>query len=294
MTCATDAPYFGREAHDGSLLLDGTILINTPLQRGVNDNLPSGNRFNGFSPADRMCKIFATVIVVVCLLALPHISFAQTVASPDSYLAHIISELQHQWPTNRTITIVCHGHSVPAGYFKTPVVDSLNAYPHLLYAGLKERFPYAVINVIVTAKGGEDSESGAKRFEQDVLPLNPDVLTIDYSLNDRHLGLHRAQIAWRSMITNALAHQIKVLLLTPTPDLAAIKNPKDELPRHAEQVRRLAAEYSVGLVDSFAAFERAVKSGARLDDLMAQSNHPNRRGHELVAAELLHWFQVSQ
>jgi len=225
------------------------------------------------------------------MLTLLRGSGAQGVASAENYLAGIVAEFQHQWPANRAITIICHGHSVPAGYFKTPVVDSLNAYPHLLYAGLKEQFPYAVINVIVTAKGGEDSEAGAKRFEQNVLSHKPDVVTIDYSLNDRRIGLERAETAWRSMITNALTHQIKVLLLTPTPDLAAVGNPKDELARHAEQVRRLATEYSVGLVDSFAAFQTAVKSGGRLEDLMAQSNHPNRHGHELVAAELLRWFR---
>lgn len=230
----------------------------------------------------------------VYLLTFLKVSGAQAIPSPDNYLADVVSQLQRQWPTNRTITIVCHGHSVPAGYFKTPVVNTFNAYPHLLHAGLKERFPYAVINVIVTAIGGEDSESGAKRFERDVLPLKPDVLTIDYSLNDRRLGLARAETAWRSMITNALAHQIKVLLLTPTPDLAAAANPKDELELHAEQVRRLAAENSVGLVDSFAAFQAAVKSGKRLEEFMAQSNHPNRRGHEIVAAELLRWFRVAR
>ena len=82
-------------------------------------------------------------------------------AKPDTYLSGVVTELTRQWPANRTVNIVCHGHSVPAGYFRTPVVDTFNAYPHLLHRGLKERFPYAVVNVIVTAIGGENSESGA-------------------------------------------------------------------------------------------------------------------------------------
>ncbi|MEK5235702.1 hypothetical protein NST99_08380 [Paenibacillus sp. FSL L8-0470] len=32
----------------------------------------------------------------------------------------------------RTLNIVCHGHSVPSGYFATPIVDTFHAYPHLL------------------------------------------------------------------------------------------------------------------------------------------------------------------
>jgi lysophospholipase L1-like esterase len=199
--------------------------------------------------------------------------------------------LRLQWPANRTINIICHGHSVPAGYFKTPVVDTFNAYPHLLHRGLNERFPYTPINVIVTAVGGEMSERGAKRFERDVLSLRPDVVTIDYALNDRRIGLPRAEAAWRSMITNALARNIKVILLTPTPDTnAKLDEANDPLVQHAAQIRRLAAEYGVGLADSLEAFRTKLKSGARLEDLMSQSNHPNRAGHELVAAEFLKWL----
>ena len=216
---------------------------------------------------------------------------AATLAAPASYLAGTVAELQKQWPSNRVVNIVCHGHSVPAGYFKTPVVDELHAYPHLLLEGLKARFPYAVLNVIVTARGGENSESGAARFERDVLSLRPDVVTIDYALNDRPLGLQRSATAWRSMITNALAHHIKVILLTPTPDLTSDwTNPDDPLNQPARQIRALAAEYSVGLVDSLAAFQAAVKAGTPLRALMAQSNHPNQRGHALVAEQLLRWF----
>jgi len=171
------------------------------------------------------------------------------------------------------------------------VVDTFNAYPHLLHRGLKERFPYAVINVTVTAIGGEESENGAKRFDRDVLSLRPDVVTIDYGLNDRRIGLARAEAAWRSMITNTLTRGIKVILLTPTPDVRSKwDDPNDPINQHAGQIRRLAAEYHVSLVDSQAAFRASVKAGTPLDDLMSQVNHPNRRGHELVTGELLEWF----
>lgn len=223
--------------------------------------------------------------------SIPTVTRASSTASPRGYLADIADQLVLCWPTNRTIHIVCHGHSVPAGYFQTPVVDTFNAYPHLLHLGLKGRFPHAVINVTVTAIGGEASESGAQRFERDVLALRPDVVTIDYSLNDRGMGLERAEAAWRTMITNATSRGVKVLLLTPTPDQRAnLDDPEDPLVRHADQVRRLVAELGVGLVDSLAAFERAMKNGQRLEDLMSQVNHPNRAGHELVAAELMRWF----
>lgn len=215
-------------------------------------------------------------------------------AAPALYLRETVQAMQVKWPANRTINIVCHGHSVPAGYFKTPVVDTLNAYPHLLLAGLKQRFPFAVVNVIVTAIGGENAVSGAKRFEADVLTHRPDVLLIDYALNDRGVGLEKARAAWTQMIAQAKERSIEVILLTPTGDLSArLDDPADPLNRHADQIRALAREQGVALVDSLAAFQRHVATGGRLADLMSQVNHPNRRGHELVTAELLKWFPAA-
>jgi lysophospholipase L1-like esterase len=201
--------------------------------------------------------------------------------------ASLRDELTRQWPGNRTINIVCHGHSVPAGYFRTPHVDTFNAYPHLWHQHIKARYPHAVVNVIVTAIGGENSESGAARFERDVLSLRPDLITIDYALNDRRLGLERAHAAWTSMITRAQSANIPLILLTPTGDTSAdLRSSDDPLIQHAQQVRTLAKAHDVPLVDSLLAFQHYVAAGGALESLMSQANHPNRAGHDLVAAEL--------
>lgn len=212
-------------------------------------------------------------------------------ADPATYFAEFGRLARIDWPDNRTLNVVCHGHSVPSGYFQTPEVRTMDAYPALLHRALATRYPHAVINVIVTAIGGETSEKGAARFAADVLPHRPDVVTIDYALNDRGDGLPRARRAWAQMIEQALAAKIPVILLTPTPDQAAsLSDPAEVLVQHAAQVRALAAEFGVGLVDSFAVFGARVRAGTPLADLMSSGNHPNRAGHELVAAELLTWF----
>ena len=49
------------------------------------------------------------------------------------------------------------------------------------------------INNIVALRG--DCVSGEKRFEKEVLCHNPDIITIDYALNDRGIGLEKAKKA---------------------------------------------------------------------------------------------------
>ncbi len=213
------------------------------------------------------------------------------IAEPKSYLAEFARLARVDWPENRTLNVVCHGHSVPSGYFMTPEIRTMESYPHLLHVALGRRFPHAVINVIVTAIGGETSVQGAGRFAADVLPHRPDVITIDYALNDRGDGLAAARRAWTVMIRQAQLAKVPVLLLTPTPDQAAsLSDPADSLVQHAAQVRALAAEHGVGLVDSFAVFRRRVEKGTKLAALMSSGNHPNLAGHRLVAAELMKWF----
>jgi len=123
-----------------------------------------------------------------------------------------------------------------------------------------------------------------------VLVHKPDILLIDYGLNDRGIGLENAETAWSSMIEKALAQNIKVILLTPNADQRSdLEKPKDPLNRQAKQIRSLAAKFNVALLDSLAEFKAYVNHGGKLEDLMSQRNHPNRKGHDLVAAAMK-WF----
>ncbi|QDU88834.1 hypothetical protein Pla175_22180 [Pirellulimonas nuda] len=236
------------------------------------------------------CTVAAWLML---LMALPTACGADRprAADPASYLASIAGEFDKTWPNNRMVVVVCHGHSVPTGYFKSPDVRPFDSYPHLLHVAIHESHPSSVVEVIRTSIGGENAERGAQRFADDVLAKKPDVVTIDYALNDRPIGLERARAAWAAMIEQASRRGVKVLLLTPTPDTHEdIADPDAPLALHAQQIRDLAAEFHVGLVDSYAAFQRFEERGGDLPSLMSQPNHPNRKGHELVTKELAPWF----
>lgn len=229
------------------------------------------------------------------LFLLPLMVFGQQPEAADftsSYLSDLKTEMQIKWPRNRILNLVFHGHSVPSGFFKTPLVNSLSAYPNLVLNQVKELYPFACINVIVTAKGGENSVKGAARFESEVLIHKPDVLFIDYGLNDRNVGLEKAYESWDLMIKQAKGLGIKVILLTPSPDQGVnYADSTNTLKKHADQIRRLAAENQVGLADSYQAFEFLYPDKEKLATYMSQVNHPNKMGHELITNEIMKWLK---
>jgi acyl-CoA thioesterase I len=233
-------------------------------------------------PKETKMKLILTILLFIC---------AQSIYAQHDYLAGIKTDLQKKWPGNRIINLVFHGHSVPAGYFKTPDVRTMEAYPQQVLQTLKKNYPLASINVITTAIGGENSTQGLKRFKKTVLNHRPDVLFIDYALNDRKMGLEQSAKNWRKMIKMALKKNIKVILLTPSPDMSS-EWAKDgsQLELFAQQIRNLANEFQIGLADSFKKFKELSAAGKNIPDYMSQSNHPNGLGHQLIADEIMRYF----
>lgn len=238
-------------------------------------------------------KLYVVILIGCCLIVAGCKSTSVISSNHPSnpYLDSIKKIMKTEWPKNRTINLVFHGHSVPSGYFKTPDVKTFDAYPLLTLKKVKDLYPYAVVNAITTSIGGDNSVAGAKRFEQDVLVHKPDVLFIDYAINDAGLELDVSKKAWEEMIEKALAKNIKVILLTPSPNLKVdINDSNDALYKHSEQIIMLAKKYNIGLADSYGAFRNVKNKTGSLGKYMAQFNHPNKKGHELIVNEIIKWF----
>lgn len=227
---------------------------------------------------------FIIPLFIFCSIACSQEKTALTELNQESdYLAELKEQLVLTWPDNKTINVVFHGHSVPSGYFQSPVVNTLAAYPQLFLKFLKGKYLSAVINCITTSIGGEQSEQGALRFKDEVLTMRPDLLFIDYALNDRKIGPERAEVAWRSMISEALEAGVKLVLLTPTPDLNEdILDENAPLTGYVSMIIKLGNEYHIPVVDVYSRFKSLKKSGTDISTYMSQRNHPNELGHQLV------------
>ncbi len=207
----------------------------------------------------------------------------------------------------KEITIVAFGDSTTAVRDTVDRVYVQRLGDLLAKQGIRTR----VINAGV---GKNTTEDGLKRFEKDVLALDPDYVIIQFGLNDSAIdvsgGKSEPRVALETYIKNLtyfvqtlIDHGIKAILMTPNPmfwteKLKRVfgKPPYDTedpwgLNRmnadYAEAVRGIAVKKAVPLVDIYRYFEEYDQvKGQRADDLLLDGMHPNDIGHPIIASLL--------
>jgi lysophospholipase L1-like esterase len=197
-------------------------------------------------------------------------------SSSQSSQSSIVSKLN----SGAKVVLVFHGHSIPATYNR-PCCTSYS-YPYLVREDLKKKFPKANISVVVTAKSSENSKDGSSRFRSDVLSQSPDILFIDYGINDGPLGSKNSEY-WNDMIQLAKSKGIPVVILTNTGTHSSnFNDPNDYMAQIANRIRLVAIKQNAILADNFKVWGK--KAHPFIDYVVSNSDaHPNPKGHRLIA-----------
>ena len=181
----------------------------------------------------------------------------------------------------------------------------------------------AGIKVINAGVGGHNTDHARARFEKDVLTHDPDVVVIQFGINDAAVDVWKDPPAKESRVSltdyeanlrhfiDALAKNgAEVILMTPNPLRWNKKmremygkppyDPDDEdgfnafLKLYAGKVRELAKEKKLPLVDVYRLFEaHGAKADQSIDELLLDGIHPNERGQRIVADGLKPLVQKS-
>lgn len=211
-------------------------------------------------------------------------------------------------PAEKPFTLVAFGDSTTAPR------GSLAVYAtHLqeqLVAGTRP------LNVINAGVGGNTTAMARTRFEKEVLARQPDLVVIQFGINDAAVDVWKKPPATeprvplaafennlREFCTTLKGRGARVVLMTPNPLrwTPKLKELYGRPPYHADEadgfnvllrdyagvVRKLAREENVELVDVFEAFvAHGQQMDRSVDELLLDGMHPNERGQSLVA-ELL-------
>ena len=191
----------------------------------------------------------------------------------------------------------------------------LKIYADILRNELSERdLPARVMNAGI---GGHNTNHARKRFEKDVLAQRPDIVVIQFGINDAAIDVWKKPPATKPRVSREVYEQnlrhfvgvlkkqdARVVLMTPNPLRWTTKmremygkppyRPSETngfnvmLADYAKSVREVAKATDVELVDVYESFEKFGATGDQsVDDLLLDGIHPNEDGHRLVADLLL-------
>lgn len=183
-------------------------------------------------------------------------------------------------------TIVCFGDSITAGYAVR------RGFPSFLLESLRQRFPDSKIEMINSGISGDTSQDGLGRLDWAVLSYEPDLVTINFGINDCVLGLSLEEFEMN------LVEMVRRIRAGPNSEILLLSSQPLESPPYDQRVldyyqtvERVAKEMNVGFVDVYGAWMKRVRAGMPLDSLILPGlDHPNEAGYKIIAEELISLF----
>jgi acyl-CoA thioesterase-1 len=184
------------------------------------------------------------------------------------------------------VTIVAFGDSITAGYAVR------RGFPSFWEEMLEKRYPEAKIELINSGTSGDTTMDGLARLDWSVLSYEPDLVTINFGINDCvfGLGLEKFEMNFVEMVRRIRAGPGSEILLLSSQPLET--PPYDRLVLdYYQAIERVAGEMEVGFVDVYGAWMKSVGQGTPLASLILSGlDHPNEAGYRIIAEELMKLF----
>lgn len=175
------------------------------------------------------------------------------------------------------LTIAFLGGSITQGSLAT---EPEKTYAYQVFEWWCRQFPNAVFHYVNGGIGGTSSHFGVARAVEDVLIYQPDVVFIDFSVNDdpesffqeTYEGVLRKIIKWKSV-----------------PAIMILNNVYYDTGVNAQlRHNALADYYQIPYVSMKDTIYKRMKNGEfTREDISPDGLHPNDRGHQMVADELI-------
>ena len=152
-------------------------------------------------------------------------------------------------------------------------------YAYLVYEWWKKSFPNAAFSFVNGGIGGTTSHYGGARAWKDVLCYRPDIVTVDFSVNDDA----------NEFFEETYEGTLRRLLMAPSASaVVVLNNVFYDTGKNAQDYHnRIADHYGIPHVSIKDTIFPDVESGKIVRaDITPDNLHPNDKGHRLVADEI--------
>ncbi|THF80343.1 SGNH/GDSL hydrolase family protein [Cohnella fermenti] len=184
------------------------------------------------------------------------------------------------------------GDSVVIGYFGGSITVGEGAsdretasWRALTTRWFRERFPGADIRERNAAIGGTGSDLGAFRCGEDLLDANPDLVFVEFAVNDAGTDETRVERAMEGIVRQIRRRRPEAgIVLVYTAIRRWLEDKTKQVPRSVRAHERIAKHYGLGSVDAGRAMALfAAGEAGRIELLLPDGTHPSDRGHRLYA-----------
>lgn len=149
-------------------------------------------------------------------------------------------------------------------------------YAFRTYDWFRRKFPAAKIHYINAGIGGTTSQFGAARVDEDVLSYSPDIVFVEFSVNDSNNEKYKE--TYESLLR-------KILLNQSEPAVFTFNNVRYDNGENAQEVHNEIARYYklpiVSMKDSI--YRELLLGHFSSENITADNLHPNDVGHGLLA-----------
>ena len=184
------------------------------------------------------------------------------------------------------VIIVCFGDSITAGYGVT------RGFPFYWKGMLQSDYPDSRIDIINSGLSGDTTIDGLARLESDVLSHNPDLVTVNFGINDAVMGIDIEDFKKNeekivSLIQGECGSEI---LLLSSPPLESSYHDKLMM-RYNRAVAEVAGKMNVRFLNIYEAWIKRIQEGASNSSLILPGlDHPNEEGYKIIAEEIMNFF----
>lgn len=233
-------------------------------------------------------------------------------------IAKRLAERQQNAFESTPVLIACLGDSVTHGCFEVFInrhgnIDTRYDQEQGYAAGLRRRltscYPAAAVSVLNAGISGDNAPNGLRRLERDVLRHAPDLVTVNFGLNDAMSGmegLETYRAAMDGIFAKLTEAGIECMLVTSNrmcayvaPGIAApelrevaaqaakIQN-EGVLDAYVQEARETAQRYGAPIADAYQVWTNMERMGIDTTAMLCNDiNHPSPEAHNIFVEKIM-------
>jgi len=216
--------------------------------------------------------------LTTALLVVAFASNGAGAAGPPETIGRAVAKLKK----DKALKIGYFGGSITAGAGASN--SSKTSWRALTTAWFRERFPEATITEINAAIGGTGSDLGAFRCDKDLLTKDPDLVFVEFAVNDGGGEEQRVKRSMEGIVRQIWQSNPNADILFVYTTTKALFQPyaKGELPKAIGYHQAIARHYGIPEINVGRVLAEKINSGdASWETMTTDTVHPNDAGYVL-------------